>query len=87
MTDYIVLRRSSGTSELRQLGVHRSNGPEQAIREIAKGEAGVYVAVPVRNWHEVDGEPEVTERFALKRKDTPEAHPNQTTIDDAVAAA
>ena len=84
MTDYIVMRRN-GAAELKQLGVHRCNGPEVAIREIAKNEPGIYVAVAVRNWHEVDGAPQVVERFVLKEKEAPEAHPGQTTVDEALA--
>ena len=86
MTDYIVLRRApQAPLNWQQLGVHRCNGPDQAIREIASNEPGVYVAVPVRSWHERDGAPVVVERFSLKANAAPEAHPGQETIDEALA--
>lgn len=88
MTDYIVLRRApQSTQNWQALGVATANGPDQAIREIAKSEPGVYVAVPTRSWHERDGAPEVVERFKLTEKDKPDAHPGQTKIDEALAEA
>lgn len=85
MTDYIVLRRVAQTGDFKQLGVHSCNGPDQAIREIANNEPGVYVAVPTRSWHETDGAPEVVERFKLSRKDAPVSHPGQVTVEEALA--
>ncbi len=84
MTDYIVLRRKA-PQNWDQIGVHRCNGPDVAIREIANNEPGVYVAVPTRSWHERDGTPVRIERFALTGKDAPVSHPGQTTVEEALA--
>jgi hypothetical protein len=51
MTTYIVLQRLGGT-ELRLLGSWAASGPSQAIKEMADGEEGTYIAVPERNWTE-----------------------------------
>lgn len=35
------------------VGTYESNTPEQAIRAVADGRQGIFVAVPVRNWSQM----------------------------------
>jgi hypothetical protein len=53
-TNYVVLKRVG--DDLRKLGIHACNGPTQAIRKYAGEEPATYVAVPLRNWTEMDAD-------------------------------
>lgn len=53
-TTYIVLRGSAGNPAIEILGDTLANGPEQAVRRIAKEEEGKFVAIPARNWTIID---------------------------------
>jgi len=89
-TTYRVLRRNASGS-IGEEGTHECNGPEQAIRHIIEKRGGtvteptVFIAVPVRNWTEIEvAEEEQKPKLVLKELQ-PEAA--QTTIDDALAEA
>lgn len=88
MTTYIVLRRN-GSTELTVLGEYIANGPDQAIRALAKNEPGTYVAVPERNWTEKGGDVEAAEpRFVLneRTRHTLTIHRDQTALPDGDSA-
>jgi hypothetical protein len=88
-TEYRVLRRTSTSGNLSEVGVHECNGPSQAIRHFVEqsdqpvASPSNFVAVPVRNWTEIQVATETPQpKLVMKEVEPPNA---QVTIDEVLA--
>ena len=93
-TNYYVLS-ASDDDYLFTLGTAEAGTGEAAIRKIVKENDltlnGKYVAVPVRNWTEIEfttvqREPVVTATYISERRTRPRVIPGQTSIEEEIEA-
>lgn len=93
-TNYYVLCATEG-GDLTVLGEVEAGTGEAAIRKVAKDQSialdGGFVAVPIRNWTEiefetVEREPTIRANYMSRRAPQAAAIPGQTTIEEEIEA-